>query len=175
MKEKDIQDILGKNRVLAKHKFVCPNLNNFFIGQQDMISVDGKGMVIEYEIKISRSDFARDKKKGRDSRVMNAQVVGKLHANKVFYVVPEGMITVEEVPGWAGLMYITAKGSVVIKKVAPMIHDHKHDMEKLMAKIIRLYQERQYLGECLLTYKNRQSKEVYDRMNKLYPLPNAES
>lgn len=49
-----------------------------------------------YEIKVSRSDFRRDTpKKQRDAR---------LFSDEFYYVTPPGLVNVDEVPDWAGLM-----------------------------------------------------------------------
>ncbi len=68
----------------------------------------------EYEIKISRSDFAKDAKlKGdkhrfyssvRSSRANQLKYIGAV-PQKFYYVCPADMIKTNEVPEWAGLIY----------------------------------------------------------------------
>ena len=49
-----------------------------------------------YEIKVSRSDYRRDTpRKQRDAR---------LFSDEFYYVTPPGLIEVDELPDWAGLM-----------------------------------------------------------------------
>ncbi|MEM8615434.1 MAG: hypothetical protein AAGF20_00715 [Pseudomonadota bacterium] len=51
---------------------------------------------VAYEIKVSRSDYKRDNyAKQRDAR---------LFSDEFWYVTPKGLITIEELPDWAGLM-----------------------------------------------------------------------
>jgi hypothetical protein len=161
MTEKSIVDILGKYLVIAGHKVVCPNVNFMFEGQQDLLSVTGRGLVIEYEVKISRSDFRRDAKKWKAVAFDNVEVYAQNLPNRFFYVCPEGLIKVEELPAYAGLWYII-DGNPVIQKEAPLIHKGKHDLSKIYKKVITLYQQRHFLGGCLMTYKNREARKQYE-------------
>tara|TARA_Y100001001_G_C7916971_1_gene277288 strand:- start:4 stop:543 length:540 start_codon:yes stop_codon:yes gene_type:complete len=55
-----------------------------------------------YEIKVSRADFKRDTRaKQRDAR---------LFSDEFYYVTPPGLIKLEEVPDWAGLLEISEDG-----------------------------------------------------------------
>lgn len=156
--EKEIQQIIGKDRVLAGHPIVCPNVNSLLKGQADMISVTGRGWMIEYEIKISRSDFKRDAKKGKELSFMEAAMNAEYLPNYFYYVVPKGLVSLEEVPQYAGLFYIE-NDIMELQKEAPVIHTKKHDIAKVQKKIITLYQQRQFLGSCLMTYLNKGIKE----------------
>lgn len=49
-----------------------------------------------YEIKISRSDFRRDS--------FAKQRQARLFSDRFFYVAPNGLLTPEEIPDWAGLI-----------------------------------------------------------------------
>lgn len=158
MTEKTIVDVLGKYLVVAGHQIVCPNVSHLMKGQQDMISVTRKGMVIEYEVKISRSDFKRDERKGKGFSFDNAHLFPNHVPNQFFYVVPEGLISPKELPKYAGLYFIV-DGKPVLQKAAPVIHKAKHDLNKIRMKVATLYQQRHFLGSCLLTYNNRGIKE----------------
>jgi hypothetical protein len=67
------------------------------------------GETREFEIKISRSDYAADKKKGKHSDTTKG-------ANYFYYVCPEGLIAKEEVSGKYGLIYVSDRGLDIIKK-----------------------------------------------------------
>lgn len=161
--EKIIQDLLGKTFCLSGHLIVCPNVNNLMRGQQDFISVTRSKKLIEYEIKISRGDFKRDLKKTREIRW---QFSGSMiRPNYFYYVVPCCVnIQVSDLPHWAGLYWVTSDGLEMIKK-APLLHDDKLDIEKVYKKVTTLFQQRQYLGGCLMTYKNRKNREAYEQRN----------
>jgi len=51
--------------------------------------------------------------------------------NKFFFACPEGLIKVEDVPEYAGLIYVNEFTSTVIKQ-APFIHKRKEDIKKLL-------------------------------------------
>lgn len=67
---------------------------------------------IAFEVKVSRSDFAREinnprKRKGAE-----------LFANECYFVVPNGLVAIEEVPATWGLMTVDAAGTIKRVKVA---------------------------------------------------------
>lgn len=45
--------------------------------------------------------------------------------NKFYYACPEGLIKIEDLPPYAGLMWISDRGAVSIKKQAPFLHKNK--------------------------------------------------
>ena len=51
--------------------------------------------------------------------------------NKYYYAVPEGLINVEEVPDYAGLIWVTNTGILIEKKKAPYIHKEKYNDAEL--------------------------------------------
>lgn len=162
MTAKQIEQALGKDRITSGDKIVCCNVNFVLKGQQDLLAVTSTGLVVEYEIKVTRSDFFRDKVKGKDQYFKMVDIVPDRIPNKFYYVVPIGLVEVDEVPDWAGLIYITENLVPYSKKAAPLIHKHKHDLQKIYRKITTLYQQRQFLGCCLMTYKNRQTRALHD-------------
>jgi len=64
---------------------------------------------ISYEIKRSRSDFLVDLKDAH-SKHLGARAYG----DKFYYVAPQGMIKVEELPCWAGLVELMPSGHMQI-------------------------------------------------------------
>lgn len=127
--------------------------SDFFVQKQN-------GYAYEFEVKISRSDFFNDKKKVEKHLILETgkyQSKGslgnwddaskrwiyeekitehehELRPNKFFYVVPENLIKVEEVPKYAGLMYVPKddyRGIVTVKE-APFIHKNKLEFEKVL-------------------------------------------
>ena len=52
--------------------------------------------------------------------------------NKFWYAVPENLISVEEVPDYAGLYYILESGEIKTMKRAPFIHKEKHNIDKIL-------------------------------------------
>jgi hypothetical protein len=80
---------------------------NFYLGpwECDILEITKSGYTYEYEVKISRHDFNIDGlKHRRGSRKYDVLKAGK-RVNYFSYVVPEGLISPEDVPPFAGLVY----------------------------------------------------------------------
>ena len=116
------------------HKFCCHNTTSVlrYVGETDFISMNANGTVFEVEVKISRADFRNDfVKKNRhqhlsgtgveqlrllDYRTRNGRFIRCVEPyqfmhesipNYFYYAVPEGLITLDEVPDYCGLIYIS--------------------------------------------------------------------
>lgn len=72
--------------------------------ETDFFVMQNSGYCYEIEIKISRSDFFIDFKKKNKHEVLSKG--GALRPNKFYYCVPENLISPNEVPSYAGLMYM---------------------------------------------------------------------
>jgi hypothetical protein len=107
---------------------------------------NSNSMAIEFEIKISRSDFFADKKKVEKHLLLstgqtnNKRYTGSgqdrvelptLRPNQFYYVVPKGLIKVEELPPYVGLIemdvytegdYTSCYPAAGVKKRAPFLH-----------------------------------------------------
>lgn len=156
MNTKHIQELVCKEEIL-KGNLPCENIQApLFAGEQDVLSVLKSGYMVEYEVKISRSDFKADFKKDK-WKFYDWKIENKI-PNYFYYVCPSGMIKENEIPLFAGLVYAHDTYLEVIKK-AKIVHRYKHDLLKILTKFCRMKSERQYLGDCLMTYKNKKIKE----------------
>lgn len=52
--------------------------------------------------------------------------------NRFYYACPEGLIKKDEVPGYAGLYWITSRGELIKKKQAPILHRSKPDIKAIL-------------------------------------------
>jgi hypothetical protein len=92
-----------------------------------MFAVTKAGHSIEFEIKISRSDFLKDREKqvviGRRVRSKHDILADKESTEgprRFFYVAPKGMLKLDEIPAWAGLIEVVGlHRTPVIVKAAP--------------------------------------------------------
>lgn len=85
----------------------------------------------EFEVKISRSDFKNDLKKKKHEYLNSGIHPLKAYLpNRFYYAVPKGLVSVSEVPSYAGLIYVD--GFVSIEKRAPFIHKNKHDYRRIL-------------------------------------------
>lgn len=164
MTTKDIQILIGKDRVLAGHTCVCENVKYLLTAREmDVISVKSDKLW-EYEVKISRSDFLADAKKKKNSfNGINGRLVQKWNPNYFYYVCPDGLIDISELPFFAGLYYATETGVSLIKK-ATFYNDFKHDIDGIKKTVLRIHQERNFLGACLMTYKNKEAVKRYNEL-----------
>jgi hypothetical protein len=114
------------NFVRGSYDVVLPN---FYYGYHecDLFRITGADLVVEYEIKVSRSDFFTDFKKGRltgGEKHTNLQSGGENVPNRFLFVVPDRLVTVEEVPPYAGLIYYRDGGLIHIKS-GKLLHRRK--------------------------------------------------
>ena len=133
MTEKDIQRVFYKE---YSKKFLTIIPNTYHFGEEsDLLGINKRGYLTEFEIKISVRDFKRDfKKKGKHTLLSNRTVAPVTHwyrRNKTFrtteniddakswsipnryaFLVPENLIRAEDVPEYAGLYYCIGKHSI---------------------------------------------------------------
>lgn len=145
-------------QILKFHSPVCENVSAGF-AEMDVLSVGKSGNVYEFEVKISRSDFKVDLKK--DKHKLMALNIGESTPNYFSYVCPKGMISVDEIPKYAGLYYVTDDMELIEQRTPKLIHSKKHDKVKILEKVCRITAERKYLGCARLTYENNLIREKY--------------
>lgn len=135
--EDKIQDIL-------RRYFFAPNskkyeISNLYIygWESDYLAVMHSGIMHEVEIKVTKADFKNDFKNKQDKHLLleGKGKLGKFSGkqgmpNYFYYAVPEGVVTPEEVPEYAGLIYVYPWGVTVVKD-AKKLTDEKFDADKL--------------------------------------------
>jgi hypothetical protein len=131
--ERSMQTALYFSRLLGRHSLIVPNVT--VLGwESDLVSVTAAGFLCEYEIKISRSDFKKDLEKSRHqvlTRFLHAPIPGwlpdgrRLGANYLSYVVPAGLVSVDEVPRYAGLITVASTELTEVVRKAPRLHATK--------------------------------------------------
>lgn len=157
---KTIQKAICKEEVL-KGNLPCENISiGLFNSEIDILSILKSGYVVEYEVKISRSDFKADLKKSK-WKWWEMKFEDKM-PNYFYYVCPSGLISKDEIQDFAGLIYFNCGEIDVIKK-AKILHRYKHDILTILTKFCRVKSEREYLGNCLMTYRNNERKEINKR------------
>lgn len=97
----------------------------------DICEITEAGYMHEYEIKMSRSDFKRDADKSdRSVKKHTLLAAGERRGPSRFsFIVPKGLVTLDEVPAWAGLIEARAidkfNVSFSIARAAPRLHGEK--------------------------------------------------
>ncbi len=140
-----------------------------------LVVQQSSGYCYDIEVKISRSDFKADLNKvkkhsilregcytwrrerwDREMKVYNLLETVEKHEfrpNRFYYCVPEELVSADEVPAYAGLMYVDQAGSVRTVKEAPFIHRQKLDFaEKLVNKLYIYWRQAEW--ERRLTSRN---------------------
>lgn len=134
---------------------VVPNCTPKNWYECDLFCVTRAGYFNEFEIKLSKSDFRADQKKGvsetrskygmtftresKHERLANGDVGGP---SRFWYLVPTGLISVADIPDYAGLIYYDAdQDKMIIEKHAPKIHKDKIDTET-ETRVLRNYAHR---------------------------------
>lgn len=116
-----------------KYQFI-----NTYIGpnELDWISFTHSKICWEIEVKTSLSDYKNDFKKEAKHVALSKKA---WHTNRFYYAVPEGMI--DEVPEYAGLIYVSFKSfdSVKIVKKAPILSKDKLDPKRFFDKMYYYY------------------------------------
>ena len=127
--EKLMQQKLQSYRSTAR--YVLQNLY-VFGWESDILFLSRTGFWTEIEIKISRADFKADlkNKAGKHSALTDPSVMTK--PNQFFYAVPEGLLTPEEIPEYAGLLTVGQRWqNARTVKPAPWLHRQKTSPENL--------------------------------------------
>ena len=84
---------------------ILPNYTPPWWYECDLYVVMKSMLSVEYEIKTTRSDFRADfGKREKHARLSKLGLAGST-PTRFFFVVPEGLVTADEVPTYAGLMY----------------------------------------------------------------------
>jgi hypothetical protein len=122
--ERQVQDSLYVHCAIKNHEIVVPN-SCVFGWESDLVSVNKTGFVTEFEIKVSRADFKAESKKAHRKLlvdpVQKSGVFGDVthpRPNYFYFAVPDGLIRPEEVPDYAGLIYVKRRAETVAGRVA---------------------------------------------------------
>lgn len=151
MTERAIQNALFERLSLRGYSLACPNYTPAGWWECDLFGVTKAGLAVEYEIKLTRADFKADAGKAREATRAYPRGGGfetipaaKKHdrlaladphgPSRFYYVVPAGMVGPDEVPEWAGLIYVgeykrfstvAARLTFHDEKPAPRLHREK--------------------------------------------------
>lgn len=148
-------------------EFTVPNIYFFSNGyyETDVLVYQKNGYILDFEIKISVQDFKADFKKTTKHEILSTgartyeydttrliegirvpfkagETIPCESPNKFYYAVPENLIKVEDIPSYAGLIYVTEFGAIKKIKEAPFLHKTKIDCyERLCKKFYYGYKE----------------------------------
>lgn len=145
--EATIADVL-RNHYYSTSKYFVENAYIFKNDwESDVFLQKQNSYTYEIEIKISRTDFKADAKKTvKHSILSKGEFTSGTYThkwerrpNRFYYAVPEGLITTDEVPAYAGLIYISETGGLTVVKQAPFIHKEKLRLETTLCEKFYYY------------------------------------
>jgi len=149
--ESDINLILARNHLFfQRYEMMLPNVFTSHDNEVDFLGIRKSGFCDEFEIKLSRSDFMADKKKfvmwrepsqeeyrlsfgGWDDRQNldwykpkhEALEQGLMMVNYFTFAVPAGLVSVNEVPEFAGLIEVMEDRRLKWLKEPVRLHRNK--------------------------------------------------
>lgn len=134
-------ELLGCLRALhCTSPIVVANKRDFLnlYTESDFVAATMAGQVYEYEIKVSRRDFLKDRLKLRN-RIYTGEAPG-LRPNRFWYVTPDAILTAEDIPSFAGWL-VLRNGVLEQVRRAPLLHRDCHGVTVLM-RLARAMRER---------------------------------
>lgn len=156
MTPKEIQYAIYREYCIIYKNFsaMVPNCYTLLENECDVFGLRKSGLTDEFEIKISRQDFLIDSKKKvrfkEDKKYSDwilkseAYQQGLMPTNHFWYVAPQGLIHISEIPEYAGFLEVLPSGIIMTRKVAPKTKKLKmpdkeviHHLSKLSKKFWR--------------------------------------
>jgi len=154
--EKQIQQLLTNDFCIKKtHDIAVPNITTVHgFWESDLLSMTKSGLLHEFEIKTTRSDWAKEKRaieglsedshcKVRRCTALNKQLNEKVDMgtspNYFWLCAPSGIVREEEIPPYSGLIEVyefRKRVRIRIKKNAPRLHTGKAS-DKVMLSMMR--------------------------------------
>jgi uncharacterized protein RhaS with RHS repeats len=94
-------------RMVFKDKNSTKIFPNIFIDrfECDLLELTKSGYLYEYEVKISKSDFKADANKKTYKTTKYNEIKSGNRVNYFYYIVPENLIQISDLPEFAGLVY----------------------------------------------------------------------
>lgn len=96
------------------YSYVTPNVH-LFAWESDLLALTPSDYITEYEVKRTRSDFNKDRTKERHRLLLEQQASTNEHSGSVparfFYATPPCLVDADDVPPYAGLVYVTPNGT----------------------------------------------------------------
>ena len=131
-KSKNIESALVMYLYEKSHSPITTRFTGMGLQECDVISVSKSDYIYEYEIKISRQDFKKDFIKEKHSHILNEKFTYIRKGDQLFrvcnyfnYVGPKDLVSIDEVPTYAGLIYINDDFSFEVVKKPILLHKTK--------------------------------------------------
>jgi hypothetical protein len=171
MTSRQIERVILRNLADRSFPIYLTNYTNKGFCEADVFGISGAGHMYEYEIKVSRSDFFADfKNKQYKHRLLSEK--SALHTldkwvrgkqtnetydviclpNRFYYACPSDLLCTNEIPEYAGLIYIDKDEKYHEIKSAPLLHRNKAN-EIIYKNIGTILSQRNVWGCAYRSYK----------------------
>lgn len=134
MNKHTIEKRLILHSEMTGQTLVAKNIYLYDRWESDILSVSYNDKATEIEIKRSRSDFLADFKKEEK----HYQTSNGYGANYFYFACPRDLIKPDEIPEYAGLIWVHSSGAWV-KKKAPQLHNDLMSYKQLKKVAERIY------------------------------------
>lgn len=131
-KSKNIDAALMMYLYEKQHPIISTHCTIDGLQECDVISLSKSDYIYEYEVKISKADYKKDFIKPKHKNILNEKFTKNTKSGLIYllpnyfnYVVPTGLITVEDLPEYAGLIYFNEDLSFDIIKKPKLLHKIK--------------------------------------------------
>ena len=176
----DIADIIINDLVRRAFPIFLTTYNGRGMDEADVFGINRNGYMYEFEIKRSRSDFQAEfrnkqhkhcKLKNRDAIHIydewnNGNRTGETYEcikipNRYYFVCPRDLIKPEEVPDYAGLIYVDESYMNRLYEIKPskLLHRNKAN-QKIYERVATTLSQRIIFGCSYYTYKHNKTKDL---------------
>jgi len=180
MSTNEISDIIIKDLLSKSFPIFLTTYQGRGMDEADVFGINRNGYMYEFEIKQSRSDFLAEfrNKKDKHKKLQNRNAI-KVYdewknekrtegtyeliriPNRYFFVCPKDLISIDEVPEYAGLIYIDSGyfGKLHEVKHAKLLHRNKANI-LVYERVASILSQRSIFGCSYYTYRLNQQKEI---------------
>lgn len=171
MTSKQIERAVILNLAERAFPIYLTNYSNRGFSDADIFGITKAGQMYEFEIKVSRSDFLADfkNKTYKHHKLLNREAINTYRKwkngkqtdetydlitlpNRFYFACPLGLINKNELPNYAGLIYIERDNKYIEIKSAPILHHYKAN-EIIYKNIATILCQRNIWGCSYRTYK----------------------
>lgn len=124
---------------------VIPNCFTQADSEADLFAIRRSGYCDEIEVKITKADFLNERNKvvmQDNLPKISALQLGRMTANYFWYVLKKDIVCIEDIPEFAGIVFIDDTGRLSVRRSPRLLHDRKlsgDDKYKFARKVIYRY------------------------------------
>ncbi|MCK9446292.1 hypothetical protein M0Q50_05310 [bacterium] len=140
-KSKNIDSALIMYLYEKQYPIISSHCSIDMLQESDILAISKSDYIYEFEVKISKADYKKDFIKEKHNNIINENATEIIKGEMTYilpnyfnYVVPANLITIDDLPEYAGLIYFNEDLSFDIIKKPKLIHKVKAD-EKFIRRL----------------------------------------